>query len=568
MILFLLLTFFAGMLTVFAPCVIALLPVIIGGSVSGDVKDKKRPIIIVASLAVSLLVFTLLLKATTIFINIPPESIYYISGSIIIALGVLTLFPTLYARVIGKLGIESRAQKTLSKGYNNKSSYKGPIIIGAALGPVFSSCSPVYAYLLATVLPVNFVQAMIFILSYILGLSIVLLLIGYFGQRFVSKTKFASDPNGKFQRGVAILFIIVGLLIFTGYDKKVQTYISQNTPFDFDGLSAQLIPGDERSEIDGVLNLEPYAAPEFTGLGEWINSDPLTLESLKGKVVLVDFWTYSCINCIRNNPYLEAYYQRYKDDGLVVIGLHAPEFAFEKNVENVRKAVKDQNINYPVALDNNFATWNAYENRFWPAAYFIDGEGNVRRLHTGEGEYSESETAIRALLTENGANLSDDRTTEGGEQAPVTDKQTPETYMGTKRASNYKGTPALGAALVSNFTFQDNLEIDQWSLSGQWEVGSDKITAKENAKLRFRIASKETYFVASNNTSKPVAVKYNGQPISLSMNSGQDVNGKSEVDVSESKLYWLVSNPSFVDDYVIELQVPAGVSINVFTFGS
>lgn len=567
MLLFIIGSFIAGMLTVLAPCVLPLLPIIIGGSVAGDSKDRKRPLIITASLAVSLLVFTLLLKATTLFINIPPRSINYISGTIIIALGIVTLFPALYATIIAKLGIESRTQKTLSKGVNDKSSYKGPIIIGAALGPVFSSCSPVYAYILATVLPANFAQALIYVISYILGLSAILLLIGFYGQRFVSKIKFASDPKGKFQRGIAILFILVGLLIFTGYDKRVQTYVSENTPFNFDGLSSQLIPGEDRAKIDGVLNAEAYPAPEFTGLGDWINSEPLTLDQLKGKVVVIDFWTYSCINCIRNNPYLEGYYERYKDDGLVIIGVHAPEFAFEKNTDNVRKAVKDQKITYPVVLDNDFSTWNAFKNRSWPTAYFIDGSGNVRRVHTGEGEYGESETAIRALLTENGAKLSQDRTTKGGESPPVSADQTPETYLGTKRASNYKGTPALGAGSDTGFKFSDNLEVDQWSLSGKWKVDSEKITATSDSKLRFRIASKEAYFVASSATAADIRVSIDGQPVSMTESAGSDIKD-SKVTVSESKLYRIIANQNFNGDYLVELTVPAGVSINVFTFGS
>ena len=559
-------SFIAGMLTVLAPCVLALLPIIIGGSVSGDTKDKKRPLIIAVSLAISLLVFTLALKATTLFIDVPPQTFTYISGGIIIGLGLLTLFPSLYARVIAKLGIEQRAQSTLSKGYRNKNQYLGPIIIGAALGPVFSSCSPVYAYILATVLPANFGQAMAYITFYILGLSIVLLLIGYYGQKFVSKIKFASNPKGWFQRTIAILFIIIGLLIFTGFDKRFQTWVSTHTPFNFDSLSSKLLPSSRETNSE-LLNVEPYDAPEFVGLKDWINSEPLTKDDLKGKVVLVDFWTYSCINCIRNNPYLIEWYNTYKDKGFVIVGMHAPEFAFERNPDNVRNAVEDQGLPYPVALDNDFATWAAFQNRSWPAGYLIDADGQVRRVHEGEGEYDKTEQAIRKLLEENGANLSGTNMTAKSSALPISNMQTPETYLGSVRASNFQNAKALAAEPVQTFIPDDNLPKNFWTLGGTWEVQDKKIIAKGNSLLRFHIAAKDAYLVMGSATPASVSIKLNGQPISGADAAGKDVSN-STVTVGEYKLYRLLSYPGFRDDGIIELSVPDGVELNAFTFGS
>lgn len=560
--------FIAGLLTVLAPCVLALLPIIIGGSVAGDTQDKKRPVIIALSLAVSLIVFTLLLKATTLLINIPPKSITYFSGAIIITLGVLTLFPQFYAKLIAKLGIEHRAQTALGKSFQNKNSLIGPIIIGAALGPVFSSCSPVYAYILATVLPVNFFQAFVYIIAYVIGLSFVLLLIGYFGQRFVSKIKFASDPKGWFQKVIAILFIIIGLLIFTGYDKRLQTYISTHTPFDFDSLSSQLLPKSKNTiDKSKLFNVEPYDAPELTGLENWINSDPQTLKDLKGKVVLVDFWTYSCINCIRNNPYIEKWYETYKDDGFVVLGMHAPEFAFEKVPANVEKAAKDQKLTYPIALDNDFATWNAFENRSWPTSYLINAEGKVVRVHEGEGEYAEGEEAIRQLLKEKGSNVDGKKMTTSTNGVPVTEQQTPETYLGSKRASNYAGSPALGSAPTQTFTESNSLTNNQWSLGGTWEVQGEKIVARGNSTLNFKIAAKDVYLVGGSTNPKDITVQLNGQPISATEFAGSDVTD-SKVTFGESKLYRLLSYPQLKTGDVIRLSVPDGVELNVFTFGS
>lgn len=559
--------FIAGMLTVLAPCVLPLLPIIIGGSVTGDTKDRKRPIIIALSLAASLFLFTLLLKATTLLINIPPKSIAYFSGTIIILLGIVTLFPSVYAQIINLLGIEQRAQKALGKGFNDKRTWIGPAVTGAALGPVFSSCSPVYAYILATVLPASFATAVLYIVSYILGLALLLLVIGYYGQRFIGKIKFASDPKGWFQRIIAVLFIIVGLMIFTGYDKKFQTYISTHTPFNFDSLSSKLLPTSANKTDDSkLLNVaEPYQAAEFTGIDQWLNSKPLKMSELKGKVVYVDFWTYSCINCIRNNPYIEKWYQTYKDDGFVVVGVHAPEFSFEKLPANVAKAIKDQKLTYPVALDNDFATWNAYQNQSWPAGYLIDADGNVRRIHEGEGQYTETEQAIRQLLTEKGANVSNQMTVSSA-VVPVTNKQTPETYLGRSRASNYVGTPALGSG-ATRFAHAASHDTNYWSLGGDWQVDSEKVIAKGNSTLRFHVAAKNVYIVAGADTPTKVTVLLDGKPISQTNAAGEDITN-STVTIGESKLYRLVKFPAFSDKSTIELQVPAGVSLNVFTFGS
>lgn len=560
--------FFAGIITIFAPCVLPLLPVIIGGSLSGDTTNKRRPLVIAASLAVSLIVFTLLLKVSTVFINIPPMAINYLSGGIIIAIGLLTLFPSIYEQILIRTGIQSRSQKLLGQGMTKKG-LLGPIIIGAALGPVFSSCSPVYAYILATILPTSFTQAFVYIIAYVLGLSIMLLLVGYYGQKFIAKVTWAADPKGWFQRSVAVLFILVGLLVFTGSAIKVQTYISQNTPFNFDGLSAKLIPGfgDNQEDQEGVLNVKPYTAPEFAGLEHWINSEPLTKQDLKGKVVLVDFWTYSCINCIRTQPYLKGWYETYKNNDFVVIGVHAPEFSFEKVPANVEKAVKDAGITYPVALDNQFQTWTAFKNQFWPSSYLIDAEGNVRRAHYGEGEYKETEQAIRTLIRENTGQLPTDKYIKANADVPVSKRDTPETYLGAQRASNYVGQTRLISGRTQTFETAELKEVDDWTLGGVWEVGPQTITARGESTLTFRMSAKEVYLVAGADTPQPIKVTLNGRPISNTSSSGSDVKD-NVVEVSEQKLYRLVRHTTYNKDFMIQLSVPDGTVLNVFTFGS
>lgn len=552
--------FFAGVVTVFAPCVFALLPVIIGGSVSGDVQDKRRPLIIAASLAISLIVFTLLLKATTLFISVSPAAITAVSGGIIVALGIVLLFPALYERLILALNLQAKSQQLLGKSAG-KGKIIGAVITGAALGPVFSSCSPVYVYILATVLPVNFWVALLYIVVYAAGLSGMLLLIGFLGQKLVRKLKWASNPRGWFNRVVAILFIVVGLMVITGYDKKFQTFVSENTPFDFDGLSAQLIPADQRQTMGGILNVQPYKAPEFKGIESWINSQPLTMQQLRGKVVLVDFWTYSCINCIRTQPYLKQWHERYKDHGLVIVGVHAPEFSFERLRPNVEQAAKEAGLTYPIALDNTFQTWKAYDNRYWPASYLVDREGNVRRTHFGEGEYRQTEDAIRNLLEQNGSKLPP--LSMIAERETNSQDQSPETYLGVDVAKNYVGSPALTAGEQSYSPAQLG-KTSQWTLGGTWAAAHEGIAAVKDSVLRIRVAAKDVYIVTGTTTRGSIEVKIDGKPAAQ---AGTDVQN-AKLDVSAPRLYHVAHFDSFRKDALIELRVPAGVQVNTFTFGS
>lgn len=556
--------FFAGALTVLAPCVLPLLPVIVGGSMNGSMHDKRRPLIIAGSLATSLFVFTLLLKVTTLLIYVPPQVFIYASGSILVMLGIFFLFPTLYERLILALNLQVKSQQLLGKA-NGKKGTVGAIITGAALGPVFSSCSPVYAYILATVLPVNFGLAMTYILAYIMGLSVMLLLVGFVGQRVVRRLRFAANPKSWFNRTIAVMFIIVGIFIVTGFDKKFQTYISEYTPFDFDGLSAQLLPTGYKETNEEVLNVRPYPAPELVGLSGWINSKPLELNKLKGKVVLIDFWTYSCINCIRTQPYLREWDKTYRDSGLVIIGVHAPEFSFERNVDNVRDAAKKAGLNYPIALDNDFSTWNAYQNQYWPASYLIDKEGNVRRQHGGEGEYKATEMAIRELIAEKGGNVPKETTKALSGGVPVNDAQTPETYLGTLRASNFTSNKPL---IKGRQTFEGAKldRVNQWTLSGAWSIDSEGITAVKDSVLTIRFAAREMYVVPGNN-SKSGLTSLRLNNASLGKNAGDDV-ANSSVNLSNPRLYKLVKFDSFRKDSTLELRVPAGVQLNVFTFGS
>ena len=578
-------SFIAGILTVLAPCVLPLLPIIIGSSVSSNAKWK--PFVITASLAVSLTLFTLLLKASTLLIDIPPQFWKNVSGGIIIFFGLITLFPNLWSDFSTKLGLSTKSDTLLEKS-TEKGGLLGAILIGMSLGPVFASCSPTYSLILATVLPVNFLEGMVYIIVYALGLSSVLLLISFLGRSLVNKLKVVANPNSTFKKVLGILFLIVGLAIITGFDKKVETAILDSGYFDITKVEQNILeknmPKDLKldsftSPVLGQSNFEkinnpqatldpftkgttqntipelnvvnPITAPEIKGINQWINSNGETIANLRGKVILVDFWTYSCINCQRTLPYVTRWYDNYKDKGLVVLGIHAPEFSFEKVTANVQNAVVENKINYPVGLDNDFVTWGNYNNKFWPASYLIDKEGKIRRTHFGEGQYAETEKAIRYLLDEKSAPMVVDnfKPTNTGSQPYCVNgnctKLTPETYLGASRAERFVNS---GEVLKLN----ESLKSNEWSLEGGWKVGEESIKTSTGGKLNFKVNAKKVYLVAGGDSQ--LTVKLNG------------IEQKS-TSITDYKLYNILDSNEFVVDGDLEISFNGIVEANAFTFG-
>ncbi len=455
----LVISFIAGVLTVLAPCILPLLPVIVGGSLTGDGKDaqKKKVLTIVISLGLSVVAFTLLLKVSTLFIAVPEYVWKWISGGIIIALGLITVFPSLWeGQWLAKFSAQSNI--LLGKG-NQKKSFWGDVIVGAALGPVFSTCSPTYFIVLATVLPVQPIVGIVYLLAYAIGLCLSLFVVAFVGQKIMTKLNIAADPKGWVKRSLGILFLIVGIAVISGLDKKLQTSLLNAGIFDITKIEQKLLQSNATQEkssavtqdtevvpIDIQNNTDQFIqeteqvketqtpttsktpivmqelpipkpiiavipdknkstfkkVPELSTIDGYINTEGkiITLESLRGKVVLLDIWTYSCINCQRTLPYLNEWYTKYKDQGLEIVGLHTPEFAFEKLQKNVEEAVQKYNIQYPVVLDNDYSTWNALGNQFWPRKYLVDIDGYIVYDHIGEGSYRETEQAIQKALRE------------------------------------------------------------------------------------------------------------------------------------------------------------------------
>jgi len=563
----LLISLLAGALTVLAPCVLPLLPVIVSGSLTGQASDRARPYIIAASLAASVIFFTLLLKVSTVLVNITPNTLTAFSGGLLIALGIVTVAPEIWEQIVLKFRWQPASLRFLGNTERNRRHLAGPILIGVALGPVFSSCSPTYAFILASVLPRSFESGLIYLIAYTIGLVLALLALALLGRKLIARIRWAVDTHSLFRRLTGVLFVLVGLAIITGQEVPIETWVANHLPFDETRIEQVLLAGASHSKLAkpsaaasdaGVLNVAATPAPQLVGLTSWLNSPPLNIAQLKGKVVLVDFWTYSCINCIRSIPYVEKWYQTYSSKGLVIIGVSTPEFAFEHVPANVAAAVKKDGITYPVALDNNYDTWNAFNNDSWPADYLIDKQGDIRYVSLGEGGYSTTEKAIQYLLGVNAP------LTTASFHVPVDQDQTPETYFGTNRASDYVGTPNLSDG---QYRFQpaSNVPGNGWTLEGSWQINPEYITSESaSSTLTFQVQAKDVYMVAgsSGNTSHTVSVALPSAPGQF----GADApNGKAVV--AGSRLYHIASLKSF-GETTVKLTVPAGVSLYTFTFGS
>jgi len=557
----LIISFFAGILTVLAPCILPVLPVIIGGSLA-NVKDKYRPYIIAISLAVSLMLFTILLKATSLLVNVPPQTWTYISGGIIILLGIVSLFPDLYDTLIIKLNLQAKSQRMLGES-DRRSGLIGAILTGAALGPVFSSCSPTYAFVLATILPKNFGVGLIYLTSYSLGLVIMLLVISIFGKRFIRRYSWAVNPKSVFRRSLGVLFILIGIGVAAGWMQNVETWSADHLPFDVTKIDQKLIstqstkPKYEQVTNSGLFNVKAYPEPQLSGLTNWINSQPLTLKRLRGKVVLVDFWTYSCINCVRTLPYLEKWYQTYAADGLVILGIETPEFAFEHIPSNVEQAVKLHGLTYPVASDNNLDTWNAFQNQYWPADYLIDKNGYVRRTTFGEGDYANTEKAIQELLAVKQPLTTNVNSPSGSANI------TPETYFDLEREADYAGSLNLVEGEAS-YSVSNNLPTNGWSIGGEWTEAEDGIVSNSaTSTLKFNVYAKDVYVVVSLPDSKTYSIKVSSDQ-SGQWQGSDDPGGV--ITANQSTLYNIAAFPS-VQSATLTLTVPSGVELHTFTFG-
>jgi thiol-disulfide isomerase/thioredoxin len=396
-------------------------------------------------------------------------------------------------------------------------------------------------------------RAIVLTIAYAIGAAIPMLLVALGGRAGMT----ALRPHAhRIRQALGVVVGLTALAIAFNVDRHFQTAIPgytqalQNKVEDSNSAQGQLqkLRGNTR-QVAATTSLHNYGpAPQLTGLTNWINSKPLTLKRLRGKVVLIDFWTYSCINCLRTLPHVKAWYQTYHDKGLVVIGVHTPEFAFEHVPSNVRSAVRRLGVTYPVALDNDYGTWNAFRNQYWPAKYLIDRSGHLRYYHFGEGSYDTTEARIRTLLGENAEMLP--VANELSDPTP-TGLMTPESYLGYERLARFAQTTITPDRYATYHLPPSDLHPNELAYGGRWKVEGQRIVAGPGAKLRLRFQARSVHLVLGGHGS--VAVMVDGTPVGV-------------VPVRGSRLYTLARLPTD-QSRLLELHFSPGVEAYAFTFG-
>ncbi len=373
------------------------------------------------------------------------------------------------------------------------------------------------------------------------------------------------------RRGLGVAVVAGVVVIALGWDTR---FLSQFTFLSTASTEQKLI--SQLSQQPGTtLVAETSAMPPLTGATQWLNSPPLSSESLRGKVVLVDFWTYSCINCLRTLPYLKAWNEKYHDQGLVIIGVHSPEFAFEKDQHNVEQAVRDLGITYPVAMDNQYAIWNAFSNQYWPAHYLIDATGKIRQQHFGEGAYQETEQMIQTLLRESHQGvlaLGNELVTVAGTgttAATVITTQSPETYIGFKRQQNLASPETIKHDVTAHYSTPGTLKTNQWGLSGDWQISAESAALQTSGgTISYRFQGRDLHLVLGSHNGKPVHFKVTLDGVSPGADHGTDIDAQGNGMIQEQRLYQLIRQSGKISVHTFRIEfLDADAEAFAFTFG-
>ena len=539
----------AGAGTAMSPCVLPILPAVLSAGASGG---RRRPLGVVLGLALSFALAVAGLAELLARVGLGEDTLRALAVLFLLAFGLLLIVPAAAARVEGALsGLARLGPRAPGDGFVSG------LGVGAALGLVYAPCAgPILAAVISVSAATGATVGLA--VSYAAGAAAMLLVIALGGRRLLRPLR-----GPWLQPAMGAVLVATAVAVYVEADVRFQAEVADKLP----GLVVNPAGALERSDaVERRLTKvrgEPRfaatrsglpdrgAAPEFAGVTRWFNSQPLSMRDLRGKVVLIDFWTYTCINCLRTLPYLRAWDERYRDRGLVIVGVHTPEFEFEKDPGNVGDAIARGHLRYPVAQDNGYETWNAWGSLYWPANYLVDARGRVRFTHFGEGAYKVTEHAIRSLLEEAGEQRLGALVDKPAER--LRPRLTPETYLGAARAERWLQRPRPGVRDYSGVT--GRLYRDSFALAGRWRVDGESATAVRRAVVRGRITGRSVYLVLSSRGDRARRLEVT-------------VDGRrhGHVTVRRQRLYRLLTLPRR-GSHRLTLRFEPGLSAYAFTFG-
>lgn len=527
------LSFVEGLALIASPCILPVLPLVLSASIAGG---RGRPFGIILGFIVAFTAFALLSRELVLALGIDLDLIKQGSLILLALFGLVLISEGLSARFAAWSQRFAGAGSSLSAAGGE--GFISGVLIGLLIGLVWTPCAgPILAAVLVQVIrQESDFQALALLGTFALGAGLPMLLIALGGRGLMKHMSLFTRHAGAVRKGFGVLMLLAVALLASGID-----------PQSFFARKEAAVTSS--AGLQGAL-AEPYPAPEFAPMENWLNSPPLTMASLRGKVVLVDFWTYSCINCVRTLPYVTRWYRDYRDKGLVVVGLHAPEFEFEKDRANVVAAIARHGIEYPVAMDNRLDSWTNFKNRYWPAHYLIDPQGQVVYTHFGEGNYDRTENNIRHLL---GLDMS----VQHNAPPPYTNGQTPETYLGYERASHFASPEGMRRGELARYSLPAELALNHWALSGQWAVQGERvISGEKDALLRLHFTAGKVFLVLG----------VQEGPITLTLRLNDQPLGEMTVD--QHTLYELVRQESMREGTLDIIASGPGLSAYAFTFGN
>lgn len=610
--LLLILAYLGGALTILSPCILPVLPFVFARA---DQPFMRSGLPLLAGMGITFAGVATLAAVGGGWVVQANQYGRWLAIALLALFGLALLLPRLAERLTQPLVNAGSRLSNLAQA-DGRASPASSLLLGVATGLLWAPCAgPILGLVLTgAALQGASIGTTVLLLAYAAGAATSLAVALVIGGRVFAAMKRSLGAGEWIRRGIGAAMLAGVAAIALGLDTGLLTRISTVATGGLeqhlvDRLSQKNDPKDDRggammkqvnapsmagaamaatsvAEAGGSMMRTATSAsalpvegrfPGLDGAVEWLNSPPLTAEALRGKVVLVDFWTYSCINCLRSLPYVKAWADKYRDQGLVVIGVHAPEFAFERNVDNVRKAAKDLGVTYPIAIDNNFAIWRAFNNNYWPAHYFIDAQGRVRFHHFGEGEYEKSEAVIRELLAEAGhrdvgkVTMTTGDAGRGVQLAADGDAvRSPETYVGYARAENFASPGGARSDAVKTYSAPPQPALNQWGLAGDWKIGDEHATlAKPNGRIVYRFHARDLHLVLGPGSGgKPVRFRVTIDGNAPGASHGTDVAADGTGTVTAQRLYQLVRQDGNVRDRTFSIEfLDPGVQAYAFTFG-